>query len=51
VLLQLNVYLVSIKYTCNAYFFNALVHVIYSAVSGQYWYTIWSFKPEYSNSI
>jgi len=39
-LFQQSIYLVSIVSTCNTYFGNELVHVIYSVVSRQYSYTI-----------
>jgi len=39
-LLQKSIEHVSIVYTCNTYFVDALVHVIYSGVSGQCFHTI-----------
>jgi len=42
-LLQQSIEHVSIIYACNPHFCNALVHVIYAVVSGQYLYTI----PDY----
>ena len=39
-LLQQSIEHMSIVYTSNTYFNNALVHVIYSVISGQYSYTI-----------
>jgi len=39
-LLQQSIEHVSIVYTCNTYFFNTLVYVIYPRVSGQCSYTI-----------
>ena len=39
-LLQQSIEHVSIVYTCNTYFCNALVRVIYLGVSGKCWYTI-----------
>ena len=43
-LLHRSIELVSVVYTCITYFFNALVHVIYSGVSGQCSYTILYFR-------
>jgi len=40
VLLQQSIDYVSVVYTCNTYFCNAMIHIIYSGVSGQWSHTI-----------